>query len=71
MKVPAIDDRRLRPVTITAPPLFGEVVTRGLKPQPLADVLVDRTPVSWPLVVAALLIPALALAVAAGILALS
>ena len=66
----SVPDYRPRPVTVTAPPLFGEVVERRLELQPLADVRVDRTPIAWPLVAAALLIPAVALAIAAGIPAL-
>ena len=57
-------------MTASARPVFGAAVTRRLQPQPLADVRLDRTPLSWPLVTAALLIPALAMAVTASILVL-
>ena len=56
---------KLRQVTATAPPLFGAAITgRRVLREPPEPPRVDREPIRWPLLLAALLLAALAVAVA-------
>ena len=66
-------DTALRPVTVTAPPLFGAAARSHLAERdPPEPPPVDRGPIWWPLTLAVLLLAALAVVVApTGAVALS
>ena len=64
----------LRPVTVTAPPLFGSAIRSHMaeRDPPVVPPSVDRGPIWWPLTLVVVLLAAAAVMVApAGVVALT